>query len=133
MTNKYQSIENVQMKNARKIDIHERIYKFVIRVINFTKEVSKTPQNLPIIDQLVRSATSMGANDQEADGSITRKDFIRGYTIVRKETKETNYWLSILADTNPVLAPRMVQLRQEGKEIAKIVSSIIISTKKRAK
>jgi len=73
----------------------------------------------------------MGANDQEADGAISRKDFIHNYTIVRKETKETNYWLSIISDTNSSLALRMKNLRQEGKEIAKIVSSIIISAKRK--
>lgn len=118
------------MKNVRQIDIHDRIYKFVIRVIDFTKEIPRTPQNLPIVDQLVRSATSIGANDQEADGVLTKKDFIRCYVIVRKEAKETNYWLSVIADTNDSLASRMNELRQEGKEIAKIVSSIIISAKK---
>lgn len=132
MANNYQSIENNRIKNTKTIDIHDRIYKFVIRVINFTKEIPKTPQNLPIVDQLVRSATSIGANDQEADGVLTKKDFIRCYVIVRKEAKETNYWLSVLADINHVLASRMIQLRQEGKEIAKIVSSIIISSKKKA-
>lgn len=129
MTNKYQSIKNRQVKNNRNIDIHDRIYKFVIRVINFTKSIPKTPQNLPIINQLVRSVTSVGANDQEADGALTRRDFIKCYVVVRKETKETNYWLSVVADINPKLAPRMDNLRQEGKEIAKIVSSIIISAK----
>ena len=131
MANKYQSIENGKIKNDRKIDIHDRIYKFVIRVINFTKEVPKTPQNLPIIDQLIRSVTSIGANDQEADGALTRRDFVHCYVVVRKEAKETNYWLAVIADTNPGLTPRMVELRQEGKEIAKIVSSIIISSKKK--
>src|SRR3972149_644568 len=53
MANKYQSIKKVKSKNERKIDIHDRIYKFVIRVINFTKSVPRTPQNFPIVDQLV--------------------------------------------------------------------------------
>ncbi len=57
--------------------------------------------------------------------------FIHNYIIVRKETKETNYWLSLIADTNLSLALRMKNLRQEGKEIAKIVSSIIISAKEK--
>lgn len=129
MANKYQSIKNVKKRNTENIDIHDRIYKFVIRVINFTKSVPQNPQNLPIINQLVRSATSIGANDQEADGALTRKDFIKCYVIVRKESKETNYWLSIIADTNQKLAPRMRSLQQECKELTKIISSIIISAK----
>lgn len=89
----------------------------------------KTPQNLIIIQQISRSATSMGANDQEADGTDSRKDFIAKYAIVRKEGKETNYWLRLIADTNPSLKARMAKLTQEGKEIVKIVSTIILNTK----
>ena len=112
-------------------DIHERIYKFVLRVINLTKALPKTPQNDVIIHQVIKSATSMGANDQEADGSESRKDFIVKYSIVKKETKETNYWLRVIEDTNPTIKERIVGLKKEGLELVKIVSSIIISTKRK--
>ena len=112
-------------------DIHERIYKFVLRVINLTKALPKTPQNDVIIHQVIKSATSMGANDQEADGSESRKDFIAKYSIVKKETKETNYWLRVIEDTNPTIKERIVGLKKEGLELVKIVSSIIISTKRK--
>ena len=112
-------------------DIQERIYKFVLRVINLTKALPKTPQNDVIIHQVIKSATSMGANDQEADGSESRKDFIAKYSIVKKETKETNYWLRVIEDTNPTIKERIVGLKKEGLELVKIVSSIIISTKRK--
>lgn len=111
-------------------DIHERIYQFVIRVINLVKQLPKTPENLILTNQITRSATSMGANDQEADGTDTRKDFIAKYALVRKEAKETNYWLRVIADTNKIFKPRMKELMQEGKEIVMIISSIIGNTKK---
>ncbi|MBI4096579.1 MAG: four helix bundle protein [Candidatus Levybacteria bacterium] len=112
-------------------DIHERIYKFVIRVLNLAKSLPLTRQNLILIDQITRSVTSMGANDQEADGTDSKKDFISKYSLVRKEGKETNYWLRLIEDTNPGFRSRMVSLNQEGKEIVKIVSTIIIITKKK--
>ncbi|MBI4080829.1 MAG: four helix bundle protein [Candidatus Levybacteria bacterium] len=118
------------MKNGEKIqDIHERIYQFVIRVIKLTKVIPKSPENLILINQVVRSVTSVGANDQEADGTDSKKDFIAKYVIVRKEGKETNYWLRVISDTNPEYSVRMQDLQQEGKEIVKIVSSIILKTK----
>lgn len=118
-------------ENESKIhDIHERIYQFVIRVINLTKSLPQTSQNSILINQLIRSVTSMGANDQEADGTDSRKDFIAKYSIVRKEGKETSYWLRLIADTNPIFAERMKDLRQEGKEIIMIVSSIILKSKR---
>jgi len=99
-------------------DIHERIYKFVVDVLNFIKTLPKTPQNLIIINQISRSVTSMGANDQEADGTDSRKDFIAKYCIVRKEGKETNYWLRLIEDTNKIAnGPESNYLKQEGKEI----------------
>lgn len=112
-------------------DIHERIYKFVIRVIKLTKVLPNTPQNQVIIYQLIKSVTSMGANDQEADGAESKKDFIAKYTIVKKENKEANYWLRVIEDTNPDVIKLMGDLRQEGLEILRIVSAIIINTKRK--
>ena len=117
------------MKKSNIQDIHERIYQFVIRVINLVKQLPRTPENIILINQITRSVTSVGANDQEADGTDSKKDFIAKYAIVRKEGKETNYWLRVIADTNSSFKPRMEDLIQEGKEIVLIVSSIILSAK----
>ncbi|HUQ85459.1 MAG TPA: four helix bundle protein [Candidatus Limnocylindrales bacterium] len=120
------------MENNQKIkDIHERIYQFVIRVLNLVKKLPRTPENIILITQITKSATSMGANDQEADGTDSRKDFIAKYAIVRKEGKETSYWLRIISDTNPTFKLRMKDLMQEGKEIVMIVSTIILNSKRK--
>jgi len=114
---------------SEKIDIHDRIYKFVIRVINFTKKLPKNQQNLVIIPQIVASATSMGANDREADGALSKKQFVSSYTIVRREGKETYYWLNVIRDTNSFMGDENEYLLKEGKEIVLIVSSIIINSR----
>ena len=114
-------------------DIHKRIYDFVIRVLKLVKQIPNTPENKVIIYQITKSATSIGANDREADGVTTTKDFINKYSIVRKEAKETDYWLNIIADTNPELKLRMNDLINEGVEIIKIVNAIIYNTKKNNK
>ncbi len=134
MTNKQMINKQMNTNTNKQIkdnDIHERIYKFVIRVITLTKALPKNPQNDVIIYQIVKSATSMGANDQEADGSESRKDFIAKYAIVKKETKETNYWLRVIKDTNPSVERRLSSLQQEGLEIVRIISAIIISAKRK--
>ena len=118
-----------EYSNKPKRDIHERIYKFVIRVLNLIKYIPKTSENIVLIGQITRSATSMGANDQEADGTNSKKDFVSKYSIVRKEAKETLYWLNVIADTNPTLASRMKDLMNEAEKIIKIVSSIIWKTR----
>ena len=116
---------------SKEYDIHDRIYKFIVRVIILVNKLPKTPSNLVIISQILRSVTSMGANDQEADGTITKKDFIHCYTIVRKENKETNFWLRLISDTNStVIGNEALELLSEGKEIVAIISAIINKTRK---
>lgn len=115
--------------NKKVFDIHKRIFNFVISVLKLTKLLPKTQQNLVFINQITRSVTSMGANDQEADGSSSRKEFFRSLTIVKKETKETNYWLKIIMETNPGYKDQTKPLIQEGQEIEAIISSIIQKSK----
>lgn len=119
-------------QHAAKNDIHERIYRFVLRVIRFLHKLPKTQINLIMINQCMRSVTSVGANDQEADACVSRRDFIAKYGIARKELKETNYWTRIIGDINPgVEAVELEEIREEGREILLIVSTIIKNTKKR--
>jgi len=57
--------------------------------------------NNPLISQIVRSATSIGANYHEANGASSGKDFKNKIYICKKEAKETKYWLQIIAEANP--------------------------------
>jgi len=115
--------------NNKKYDIHERIFRFIVKVINFTKKLPRNPQNLVILGQILNSVTSMGANDQEADGSLTKKDFVHCFVIVRKEGKETNFWLKLIGATNPQFETEASVLIKEGEEIVAIVSQIITNTR----
>lgn len=115
----------------KEYDIHDRIYKFIVRVIRLVNKLPRTSSNLVIIGQILRSVTSMGANDQEADGSLTKKDFTHMYTIVRKEAKETNFWLRLIADTNNEdIKTEVLEILAEGRELVLIISSIINNTRK---
>lgn len=114
----------------KEYDIHERIYKFITRIINLINKLPKTPSNLVIIGQILRSATSMGANDQEADGTLTKKDFISKFAIVRKENKETNFWLRLIVDTNSdSIKNETLDILKEGKELVAIISAILNKTR----
>ena len=130
-TNNTNSTNSVHRLTGKyKYDIHERIYKFVLRVIKLVNSLPKTASNSVISQQLLRCSTSIGANDQEADGTLTKKDFVHCYTIVRKEIKETNFWLRLIEDTNPVLKAKMGLITKEGQELAAITSSIINNARK---
>ena len=69
-------------------DIHERIYQFIIRVLNLLKELPKTQENIIFSEQTIRAVTSMGSNDQEADAAESKKDFISKYSIVKKKQRD---------------------------------------------
>lgn len=112
-------------------DIHERIYQVILKVMTMIRMIPKTAENLVIINQLSRSVTSMGANDQEADGAESKGDFIHKYSIVRKESKESAYWIRLLGDLNPRLRTESDNLIREIDEISRIVSAIIHKTKQR--
>ncbi len=119
-----------QYRNTDK-DIHTRIYKFIVGCFgSVVRKIPKTPENLPIIGQVSSSLTSMGANDREADGAGSRRDFLSKYTIVRKETKETHYWLCLIRDTGMLPSLIVDPYIQECEEIGKIVSKIMENTRR---
>jgi four helix bundle protein len=111
-------------------DIHVRIHKFVVNCfVNIVRKIPKSIENIPIIQQISASLTSMGANDQEADAADSNRDFIAKYNIVRKETKETKYWLTIISETK-ILESKIVQpYINESQEILFIVIKIIQNSK----
>ncbi len=109
-------------------DIHERVFSFVVRGLQVPKHLPKSIESKIVIDQFLRSLTSIGANDTEADGASSRKDFIHVYSIVRKELKETHYWLRVIAELFPSVKPRLTELSKESEELIRIISSIIRNT-----
>jgi four helix bundle protein len=107
-------------------DIHKRIYKFILNCFrDVVKQIPNTIENAPIKQQLASSLTSIGANDQEADAAGSRKDFIAKYLIVKKEAKETYYWLCFIRDSVLVKELTVSPYITECKEILLIVSKII--------
>jgi four helix bundle protein len=109
---------------APKHDLEERTARFGETVVAFAKTVQRNAITLPLISQLVRSATSVGANYCEADDSESKKDFRHKISTCRKESRETKHWLRMLvaADANLKTAAR--PLWQEAKELNLIFSAI---------
>lgn len=86
------------MSNSqRKYDLEERTARFAKEIIKFAKTVPLTPINEPIIRQLVRSGTSIGANYSEADDAESGKDFKHKIGICKKEARETKHWLRMIS------------------------------------
>ena len=106
-------------------DLEERTALFGEAIVKFSQKISKTPTTIPLISQVVRSGTSVGANYLEADDSESKKDFIHKMSISRKESKETKHWLRIIAVAAPELKDEARVLWKEAQELNLIFSSII--------
>ncbi|MBI5613887.1 four helix bundle protein [Candidatus Gottesmanbacteria bacterium] len=110
-------------------NLRERIFDFVLDIIHLIQKLPDTRINRIISDQVLRSATSIGANYEEADGTPTRKDFAHKMSIVKKEAKETKYWLKILRALDLATINTTIDtLSSENEELIRIVSKIVIKS-----
>ena len=117
----------IQNPNDKKkiYDLEERTAKFGENTIDFVKTLEKNEINRPLINQVIRSATSIGANYMEADGAESKKDFRHKIAICKKEAKETRHWFRMIARANPDKKKECRILWQEVQELTLIFSSII--------
>lgn len=118
MTNQDQIIKH-------KFDLEERTGLFGERILLLCKSIRIDRINEILINQLIRSSTSIGANYMEANGSDSKKDFRNKISICKKESKETCHWLRMLALTEPLRKDEIRKLWKEGHELTLIFSSII--------
>ncbi len=107
-----------------KYDLEERTAKFGEEIIKFTKIAPRNIVSMPIISQLVRSGTSVGANYCEADDAESGLDFKHKIGICKKEARETKHWLRMIAIAEPELAESARRLWKEAKELNLIFNSI---------
>lgn len=118
-----------QIQISKKYDLEERTLEFGKRIIRLAKALPKNSINFNLIDQVIRSGTSMGANYREANETETKKDFLFRITICRKEGKETIYWLNLIIEANPEFSERIMPLLQETIELVKIFATIAEKSK----
>lgn len=110
-------------------DLEDRTIKFSGDTIGLCKIVQKTSLLRPLADQLIRSATSIGANYCEANGASSRKDFKNKIHISKKEAQETRYWLKILRKEMPENALQIDAILDESEQLVKIFASIAEKSK----
>jgi len=107
------------------LELEERLQKFGEEIIDLAKKIPQNSVTKGITGQLVDSGTSMGANYFEANDAESGKDFKHKIGICKKESRETLYWLRMVARTCPELADEARKLWQEAKEFNLIFGSII--------
>ena len=119
--------------DKKKFDLEERTAKFGESVIEFAKKIPSNPINNPLITQFVKSGTSIGANYCEADSAESRKDFEHKMGICKKETKETRYWLRMIAKACFNLQDEARFMWKEANELLLIFSTIIRNSRSKGK
>ena len=115
---------NPNLNQKSRYDLEERTVVYSEKIINLIKCIPKNEINRSLLDQLLRSATSVGANYMEGDGAQTKKDLRYKFCLCRKEAKESKYWLRLIKSSNPAFGPMCKQLIQ-AHELALIFSAIL--------
>ncbi len=120
------------MTNEGKFDIYDRAFEFAVRAAKFVEGLPKTPAALEYGKQLIKASGSIGANIAEADGTLTKKDFVNKIGISRRESRESRHWLCLISRVVDVSDNRKKELNwqiDEAGQLMLILSSIIKKTK----
>ena len=113
----------------KEYDLEKRTSAFSKDIITLAKKIPRSLVNNPLVSQLVRSGTSIGANYCEADCAESRKDFEHKIGICKKESKETIYWLDLILHAEPYFEQDIKPLLKEVTELKLIFIAIVRKSK----
>lgn len=119
-----------EVGQKRTYDLEQRTLRFSQNLIDFCYKVIHNTVTTPIISQLIRAGTSIGANYHEATEGSSKKDFTNKIYIAKKEAKETKYWLQLLAHAAPTYKDQLRILWKEAQELILILAAISRNSKK---
>ncbi len=100
-----------------------KTYDFALRIIKLYKYLCDEKHEYTIAKQILRSGTSIGANIEEATGSISKKDFRYKLFIAYKEARETHYWMRLLKDSKYIEEKLAQSLLSDVEEILRILEA----------
>ena len=116
-------------KSKKENIVYDKAFQFAIRIVKAYQHLTNEKKEVILSKQLLRCGTSIGANITEAIGAISKADFSNKISISYKECLETKYWLSLLKDTGFINQKTFTSIFSEADEIAKILFSILKSTR----
>ena len=127
MTNDQAAMTNESQEGGQRrtgFDLGERTARFGESVIGFSLDIERNAVTKPIISQLVRSATSVGANYEEADEAGSKKEFRYRISLCTREARETKHWLRMLVAAVPDVREPAREFWKEANELTKIFAAI---------
>jgi len=116
------------MGRFRDRSLMERVFNFVIEVLKLVEKLPRNKRNMIVGDQLTRSATSTGANLEEADGAISRREFVKFVNTAKRAMKESNYWLRNLTGFREQSGNRY---RRSIEGIGRVNENILLHSKEK--
>ena len=114
------------MKENTLVDLSKR---FAVDIVNLCTEIKEHRKSNVLLNQLLRSGTSIGANIHEANYASSKADFINKFQIALKECYETDYWLSLFKDTNMITSDEYALLFSQCSKIRKLLIASITTAK----
>jgi four helix bundle protein len=110
-------------------EMKQRTKRFAVRVIKMTETLPEKRATNIIANQLIRSASSVGANYRAALRARSQADFISKIGITTEEADESEYWMELLVDCEIVKPERLTDLLQEANELVAIFTATSKTTK----
>ena len=105
--------------------IQTKSYQFSLHIVRLYQSIANEKKNQIILNQLLRSGTSIGANIEEAIGAQSKRDFYAKLYIAYKEARETHYWLRLLGDSGYLEPKIAVEMLERCNELLRIIGSIL--------
>ena len=110
--------------------VKDKSFAFAIRIVALYRFLCTDRKEFVISRQMLRSGTAIGALVREAEQAESKRDFVHKMAIALKEANETEYWILLLQETGYLNADESESVIKDNKELLKLLTSIINSTKK---
>ncbi len=124
----------IAQASKRLVSLPDRTFQFGVRIVRFCRWMNQNAGfSRRLIEQLLASGTSIGANVEEGQAAQTRKDFITKYSIAPKEARESCYWLRLVRDAELASVKQLESLLQEAQEITRILAKSVMTARERLK
>jgi four helix bundle protein len=129
MENQESNLKNQKHNSKIKNEFNIRCYCYSIAVIKLINSLPEKRVYWSVSDQLLRSATSIGANIVESKSASSKRDYLKYYEIALKSANETKYWLGLLRDALDIDKNEINKLLKETGELANILAASVLTMK----
>ena len=123
------TIKILNLMQQIKLELYQRVYRYALNIIRFAEDLPKSSSTDILVNQLLRSGTSISANIIEAKAASSNKDYINFYNYALKSANETKLWLALIRDTTNTAKIKAEDLIKETVELANIIGASILTMK----